>query len=292
VADQGGGFLRRLTRGMAAAVPLDDSDADLVRRFLSHRDPAVFETLVRRHGAMVYRVCWRILQHQQDAEDAFQATFLLLAADLRSLRRRASLAAFLHGVARRVALKARARAAARRRRERDTPPRAAEDPSWQELRAALDAELAALPERWRSPLVLCHLEGLTQDEAADRLGWSKGTLRRRLVEAREALGRRLRRAHADAHLAALASDCLGPPLPPALVDTTVAAATGGAVTEAVAALVAAGRPFAWLSWKLAALLAVALILATALLAAALTVTTGGESGQPARPSGTAAPDSP
>src|SRR5262249_59332872 len=99
-------FLRRLTREMAAETARDQPDRQLVERLLAGPDEAVFEAVVRRHGPMVYRVCWRVLQHEQDAEDAFQATFLILAQQLRTVRRHASLASWLHGVARRVALKA------------------------------------------------------------------------------------------------------------------------------------------------------------------------------------------
>src|SRR5262249_6889370 len=133
-------------------------------------------------------------RHHQDAEDAFQATFLVLAQQLRTVRQHASLASWLHGVAYRVALKAKAEAATRRRHQaqaavRQTLP--AENVSCGEVRAALDAELAGLPDKWRLPLVLCYLEGRTQDEAAAQMGWSTRTLRRRLDEARTGLGRRL-----------------------------------------------------------------------------------------------------
>src|ERR1700741_4306296 len=97
-------FLRRLTRGMAAEPLRDQSDRQLVERLLAGRNEAVFEAIVRRHGPMVYRVCWRVSRQWQDAEDAFQATFLLLAQKRRALRDRASLASWLHGVAHRVAL--------------------------------------------------------------------------------------------------------------------------------------------------------------------------------------------
>jgi DNA-directed RNA polymerase specialized sigma24 family protein len=90
-------FLRRLTRGMVAATLADQSDRQLVERFLAGQDEAVFDAIVRRHGAMVYRVCWRVLQHHQNAEDAFRATFLVLAQRLRTVRKHASLASWLHG---------------------------------------------------------------------------------------------------------------------------------------------------------------------------------------------------
>src|SRR2546423_7541538 len=110
-------FLKRLTRGMAAETLTQKTDGQLVEHFLVGRDEAAFQAIVRRHGAMVYRVGWRVLRQAQDAEDAFQATFLILARKLRTVRRQASLASWLHGVAHRVALKARAQAAARRRHE-------------------------------------------------------------------------------------------------------------------------------------------------------------------------------
>jgi RNA polymerase sigma factor (sigma-70 family) len=102
---------------MVAATLADQSDRQLVEQFLAGQDEAVFEAIVRKHGAMVYRVCWRVLQHHQDAEDAFQATFLVLAQRLRTVRKHASLASWLHGVAHRVALKSKAEAATRRRHE-------------------------------------------------------------------------------------------------------------------------------------------------------------------------------
>jgi RNA polymerase sigma factor (sigma-70 family) len=186
-------FLRSLTRGMAAEALASRSDRQLVERFLATRDEAAFEALLRRHGPMVYRVCWRALQRSQDTEDAFQATFLLLAQKLRTVRNRDSLASWLHGVAHRVALKAKAQASTRRRHDRLGAVSEAVPPdklTWRELRTVLDAELACLPERLRLPLILCYLEGCTQEEAAGRLSWSKSTLIRRLDEARAALGRR------------------------------------------------------------------------------------------------------
>jgi RNA polymerase sigma factor (sigma-70 family) len=230
-------FLRRLTRGMASETLRDLSDRQLVERLLAGPDETVFETIVRRHGPMVYHVCWRVLQQEQDAEDAFQATFLILAQQLRTVRRHASLASWLHGVAHRVALKAGARAATRRRHEQKAarellPP---DEVTWRELRAILDSELEQLPEKWRLPLVLCYLEGQTQDEAARQLGASPRTLRRRLEEAKTALGRRLtgRGAWPAALSAVLLSDCVAPAAPaPRLIGSTVEAAARVATGQA------------------------------------------------------------
>src|SRR5438552_5883213 len=152
-------LFRRLMRGMAAETLDDHSDRQLVARALAGRDEAACQAIVQRHGPMVYRVCWRILEHPQDAEDAFQATFLVLAQKLRSVRKHPSLASWLHGVARRVALKAKAQAAGRRRHEHEVSRPAtarcttapSDDVTWKELRSVLDAELCELPEKWRLP---------------------------------------------------------------------------------------------------------------------------------------------
>lgn len=230
-------FLRRLTRAMSAeAAP--ESDQELVRRLLATRDEGAFEAIVRRHGPMVYRVCWRVAGQEQDAEDAFQATFLVLARNLHAVRKHDSLASWLHGTARRLALKAKTRAAARGRHESAVPRTEAvspEDTTWSEVRAILDEELARLPERWRLPLLLCYLQGRTQDEAAAGLGWAKSTLRRRLTEARDALAARLsRRGVLPAALSAvLVSECVAPALvAPILHSVTL----GSAVPERVTAL--------------------------------------------------------
>jgi RNA polymerase sigma factor (sigma-70 family) len=243
-------FMQRLTRQMGAASLGDHSDRDLVEKALSADREAALGAIVNRHGAMVYRVCFRVLQHGHDAEDAFQATFLVLAQKLHSIRKQPSLASWLHGVAHRVALRAKSQAATRRRFEsevlvRDTSP--ADDLTWKELRSALDAELCGLPEKLRQPLILCYLEGRTQDEAADALGWSKSTLRRRLSEARDALGQRLvsRGVALSAALSAiLVSDCLAsgapaPALVAATVDAAASVAAGTTVTAAASAKVAA-----------------------------------------------------
>jgi RNA polymerase sigma factor (sigma-70 family) len=188
------GLLSRLTRGMDADMLGQESDRQLVERALGQRGVAALQAIVHRHGAMVYRVCWRVLQHVQDTEDAFQATFLVLAQKLRTVRKHASLASWLHGVARRISVKARDQAAARHRRESrvsSSESMQPDDITSKELLSVLDAELSRLPDKWRLPLVLCYLEGRTQEEAAKRLAWSKSTLRSRLEEARDALARRL-----------------------------------------------------------------------------------------------------
>lgn len=243
-------FLRHQTRRMATAKLASQSDPVLVQQALAGRDEAAFQAIIERHGPMVYRVCWRVLKHVQDAEDAFQATFLVLATKLGGLRKRTSLASWLHGIAHRVALKAKAQSGARQRCEEQSASlesRCPDDVSWGEVRAVLDAELNQLPEHWRLPLILCYLEGRTQDEAATHLGCSQRTVRRRLQEARDALGRRLRRrgiAWSATISAALLSDCVSSAaMTPALVCATVDAAGG----------VLAGKPLVSAGPKVSAL---------------------------------------
>jgi RNA polymerase sigma factor (sigma-70 family) len=237
-------FLRQLTRGMASEMLGDQSDRQLVERLLAAQDDAVFEALVRRHGPMVYRVCWRVLQHVEDAEDAFQATFLLLARKLRTVRKRDSLASWLHGIAHRVALDAKARDLRRRGREEraaKSQPGPSDEITWSELRTVIDSALGQLPEKLRQPLILCYLEGRSQEEAAKQLGWSKSTLLRRLEEARAALGRRLIRrgiVWSAALSAVLVSNCIASAsLPASLIGSTVEAAAGIAAGHALTGVV-------------------------------------------------------
>jgi RNA polymerase sigma factor (sigma-70 family) len=158
------------------------ADHELLGRYLSQHDEAAFAAIVHRHGAMVLATCRRLLPCEQDAEDAGQATFLVLACRGATIRRQASLAGWLHGVACRVARKLRADLARRRTTTGAVPELSdrsdALDVSWREVQAILDEELERLPERYRAPIVLCYLEGQTRDEAARRLAWSLATLRR------------------------------------------------------------------------------------------------------------------
>jgi RNA polymerase sigma factor (sigma-70 family) len=171
-------------------------DRQLLERFVGHEDQDAFAELVARHGPLVLGVCSRVLHDPHDADDVFQATFLVLVRKARSIRKPGSLSCYLHGVAYRLALKLKASAGRRRTHERRvTPVDARLDPdlSWREVRALIDEELLRLPATQRLPLVLCYLEGQTQDEAARQLGWSRGTLKRRLECGRERLRLRLTR---------------------------------------------------------------------------------------------------
>lgn len=170
------------------------SDAQLLQRFVTQRDEAAFTALVQRHGPLVLGVSRRALRNAQDAEDVFQATFLVLARRAAAIRKGQSVGSFLYGVAWRLARKVRLEVARRR------PPRFPEEPvsdapldtlASRELLAALDEELARLPEHFRAPVTLCYLHGRTQEEAAAELGWSKAMVRRRLDRARALLHARL-----------------------------------------------------------------------------------------------------
>jgi len=230
------------------------SDAELLDRFIVHGDEKAFAALMQRHAPLVLGVCRRVLRHDQDAEDVFQATFLVLARRAGAIRRRASLASWLYGVAYRLALKAQAAAARRSLHEKQLPPPAprdsAADVTWGELRQVLDEELARLPEKFRAPLLLCYFNGQTQDEASRLLGCKARTFKARLARARGLLRGRLERRGLTLSTA-LVGPLLGPEVPSAstvLCQSTVQAAKlfaargalSGAVSVRVLALVEGG----------------------------------------------------
>src|SRR5262245_60309931 len=175
-------------------------DGELLRRFADERDELAFAALVRRHGPMVLGVCRGLLRDAHAAEDAFQATFLVLFRRATTLENRPSLGGWLYGVAYRTALKARTAAARRRTRERKaatmTPTDYDRETDW-ELGRALHEELGRLPEKSREALVACYLQGQTTEEAARQLGCPRGTVLSRLARGRDLLRARLAR-HADA----------------------------------------------------------------------------------------------
>ena len=230
------GHLRHLLNPQAAG---DQTDGQLLERFLAHREEAAFAAVVQRHGPLVLGLCRRLLGNVHDAEDAFQATFLVLARRANGLDRRGSLAGWLYGVAYRIAVRARLQAARRRAYERQAVPMTASgnapDPAGPELRQILDEELNRLPEKYRSPLVLCYLEGKTQAEAAQQLRWPLGTVRGRVARARDLLRRRLERRGL-----ALTSGMLGALLAPDVVSAAVPAPVLQATVKA-ALLAATGR---------------------------------------------------
>ena len=174
------------------------SDGELLQRFVAQRDEAAFASLVHRYGSLVLGVCQRVLGDTHQAEDAFQATFLVLVRRAGSLDGRGPLGNWLYAVAYRTATKARMTAARRRARERqamDSTSEAytADEQVWDELRPILDEELSQLPRKYRAPLVLCYLDGKTQQQAAQELGWPSGSMSRRMNRARQLLRDRLKK---------------------------------------------------------------------------------------------------
>lgn len=226
-------WLRRLATVSGESRP----DHELIGRFAQDGDEAAFTSLVQRHGPMIYGVCLRLLDQGQDAEDAFQATFLVLARKARSIRKQESVSCWLYGVASRIARNVRRKGAKQRHEtihDVGSPPA---DVTWREVRTVLDEELARLPERLRLPLVLCYLDGKTRDEAAQELGWSEPTLRGRLERGRDLLRSRLTGRGvtlSSALLATMLTENAASALPASLARSTVAAA----------GVIAAGKPLA------------------------------------------------
>ena len=160
----------RHIRSLTARPTIDRSDRELLHGFVALRDEAAFAALVRRHGPLVLSVCRHVLRHDQDAKDAFQATFLVLARKAASIHKLEAVGGWLFGVAHRTAMNMRNRTARQRKRDQRAEPRSPADPiadaSLHELQALLDAEVARLPEKLRLPFVACCLEGRTKAEAA------------------------------------------------------------------------------------------------------------------------------
>ena len=181
-------YIRRLVTSVSTDPA---TDAALLEGFVQHRDEDAFAAILSRHGSSIMRLARRVLGDMHAAEDVFQATFLILARKAAVLEKDRSLGNWLYTVARNTALKAKAGAARRRDHERQVAPMRATQPatdsSRRELFPILDAELGALPEKLRAPLVLCYLQGKTNEEAARELGCAAGTLKWRLGRARDLL---------------------------------------------------------------------------------------------------------
>jgi RNA polymerase sigma-70 factor (ECF subfamily) len=266
------------------------TDGELLGAFVARRDDACFEALVHRHGPMVLGVCRRLLRDHHDAEDAFQATMLVLARKAGSVAPREAVGSWLYGVAFRTALEARRLAVRRRAREKqvlDMPqPTVGPEDSGQDLRPLLDKELNRLPEKYRVAVVLCDLEGRTRKDVAQQLNLPEGTVSGRLTTARRLLAHRLSRyglGLACGALAPVLSQGAAACVPPPLVASTVKAATlvaagraaaAGVISAPVAALTE-GVAKAMLRSKLKP--AIAALLALAVLAAGAGVATYGPS---------------
>jgi RNA polymerase sigma factor (sigma-70 family) len=238
----GGILLRHIRKLLAGPGARELPDQQLLERFIHRHDEVAFEALVQRHGPLVLGVCRRVLRHEQDAEDAFQATFLVLAQKAASIRKLGSVSSWLYGVANCIAVKARMNAAKRRSHENQAAgmptEEPAEDASWRELRSVLDEELQRLPEKYRAPLVLCYLEGKTQDEAARELDWTAGSVKGRLERGRDALRIRLSRRGVTLSAVFLTTMVARKAtVQAALLDTTVRTATLMVAGQADSALI-------------------------------------------------------
>jgi RNA polymerase sigma factor (sigma-70 family) len=251
LADEGlTAFLRQFSRTMAST---SVEDGQLLERFVRRGDGEAFSLLVRRHGPMVWGVCRRILGQVHDAEDAFQATFFLLARKAGRLRQPNLLGAWLHGVARRIALKARARAGRRsfQQIEDVAAPTADNDLTWHDLRPVLDEAIGLLPAKYQRPFVLCYLEGMTNAQAAQQLGCPQGTVVTWLARARKhlcaSLSRRGLAPTAGLLAAGLAQEAQATVPTRLLVATSEAAATLGATHEGT--LVASGTTLTAGVWR-------------------------------------------
>jgi RNA polymerase sigma factor (sigma-70 family) len=274
--------LLRYLRTVAVCRSGERTDGQLLERFVTGHDEAAFEALVQRHGPLVLGVCRRILSDPHDAEDAFQATFLVLVRKAGSIGKRESVGSWLYGVALRTARKARADRASRQRHERQAVPMPATEPApdvvWRELRPVLDDEVDRLPEKYRAPLVLCYLEGKTYAEAARQLGCALGTVSTRLTKARALLRSRLagRGLTLSAGLlsAVLVQNAAAAAVPVPLVGATVRAAAGLAAGKAAAAGVISAEVAALTEGVLKTMCVTKLKLATVLLVAVALVSTG------------------
>jgi RNA polymerase sigma factor (sigma-70 family) len=274
------------------------SDGQLLDRFTTGPSESIepaFQALVERHGPMVLRVCRRVLDDPNDADGAFQATFLVLLRRARSVRNRGSVASWLHGVAMRIAARARVESARRRRIEaRGVRPSVGSDNDTdrQDSESLIHEELHRLPEKYRAPIVLCYLEGLTHEGAADQLGWPVGTVRGRLSRARDLLRTRLTRRGVTATAALAAVESLTQParaaVPAVLRDATIQSvvqvATGRAIASVASAHVAiwvegTSRIVALSSWKMAA----GLLLLIGTLGTGLGLVIGGSAPSPQQP---------
>jgi RNA polymerase sigma factor (sigma-70 family) len=221
------------------------TDGQLLTRFLDRRDEDAFAALVKRHGPMVWSVCRRLLANHHDAEDAFQATFLVLVRKAATVLPRERVANWLYGVAYLTAHRGQVAAAKARRRERQVAtmpePAVVEPDLWDDLQPLLDQEVSRLPDPYRVVVVLCDLEGKTRQEAARQLGLPEGTVASRLARARSLLAKRLARhglgVSGGALAAVLSQKAASASVPSSVVSSTIKAASLLAAGQAAAVLV-------------------------------------------------------
>jgi RNA polymerase sigma factor (sigma-70 family) len=215
------------------------TDEHLLQRYVADRDEVAFEGLLRRHGPMVLGVCRRVLRNDADAEDAFQATFLVLVRKAAAVRPRGLVGNWLYGVAYRTSMKARAMNAKRRSKEKSAGrPARATDLAPCDLQAVIDQEVSRLPDKYRATLVLCDIEGKTRAEAARQIGCPDGTVATRLVKARTLLARSLTRRGVTLSaggVAVVLGQRASAQVPASLLEITMKAATSFAAGPAAAA---------------------------------------------------------
>ncbi len=233
--------VRYIRRAAGSSVPQGLTDAQLLARYRTQRDSDAFAELVHRHGPLVHSVCRRILHHEQDSEDACQATFLVLASKASSIRKAVSLASWLHGVAYRIAMRAKKTLGRQHQNvgdaaapTQDLPVTAA---ALREAQLIVDEELNRLPEKYRAPFILCCLEGKSRPEAARELGWKEGTVSSRIAQARKLLQQRLTRRGVvlSATLCVLdLTRAAAPAIGTSIVDRTVKAAVSFAAGQSAA----------------------------------------------------------
>jgi RNA polymerase sigma factor (sigma-70 family) len=224
--------LRHIRKLVAAQHTKERTDLQLLGAFAADNDQLAFAVLVRRHGPLVMRVCRHVLQQAQDAEDAFQATFLVLARKAASIRKSEALVSWLHGVAYRMAMNAKRNAARRRQHESRAKAASPANPSWEvawrEVQVLLDEEIQRLPEKYRAPFLLCCLENHSRAEVARQLGIKEGTVWSRLAQARKLLQERLTRRgvtlSAVLGAAAVSNGASTAVVPDLLAETTARAA--------------------------------------------------------------------
>jgi RNA polymerase sigma factor (sigma-70 family) len=241
----GGTILRHIHSIASTHAIRDLSDGKLLERFVAGRDESTFAVLMQRHGPLVWRVCRSILHGEQDAEDAFQATFMILVRRAGAIRKGESVGSWLYGVAYRVAMRARKNASTRAERARPAAAAAREqtlrEVALRDLQAVLNGEIQRLPEKYRAPFVLCCLEGRGRREAAHELGWKEGTVSSRIAQARELLRNRLAQRGVVLTAALCAMNLAGIAkarvVPSATVRSILAsAAAGGSASGPAAAL--------------------------------------------------------
>jgi RNA polymerase sigma factor (sigma-70 family) len=232
-----GGVLAEVRRLIDTRTASDLSDGQLLEVYSASRDPAAFEALLRRYGALVLSVCRRRLSDPHDVEDAFQATFVVLVRKAGAIRGREQVSSWLYGVANRIAMRLAAQGGRRRQRQQplEEVPAAPErcESERQELRKLLDTEVGRLPEKYRVPVLLCYLQSRTQEEAARLLGWPQGTVATRLRRGRDRLRQRLIRQGVT-----LSAGVMVAAVPSALEAATLQAClpSGAGASVAVAAL--------------------------------------------------------